>query len=132
MRNYARFSQVSGRGLNGICRGAEGLPVILSNGLGGCRDQGPWRWFKQAGSLASFSFSSLHGNSSSSLLGVDLTPSARLASLQGSLPPSAAVPVHGALAPMQLLPPSPSAPSISGNLANEDVEPDKPSKSLKG
>lgn len=107
--------------------------MILSNGLGGCSDQGPWWWSKQVGSLANFPFSSLHGNSSSSLPGVDLIPSARLASLQGSLPPSAAVPVHGTLAPKQLLPPSfPSALSVSSNLADKDFEPDKPSKSLKG
>ena len=107
--------------------------MTLSNGLGGCSDQGPWQWFKQVGSLANFSFSSLHGSSSSNLLGVDLIPSTRLASLQGSLPPSAAVPVHSALGPMQLLPlPFPSALSISSNLADKDFEPNKPSKSLKG
>ena len=131
MRNYARFSQVSGGGLNGIWQRGRG--AASDSELGGCSDQGPWRWFKQVGSLASFSFSSLHGNSSSSLPGVDLIPSARLASPQGSLPPSAAVPVQGTPAPMQLLPPSfPPALSVSGNLANKDVEPDKPSKSLKG
>lgn len=70
-----------------LAEGAEGLPVTLSNGLGGCSDQGPWQWFKQVGSLASFSFSSLHGSSSSNLPGVDLIPSVHLASPQDSLPP---------------------------------------------